>query len=432
MRVFILGAGSSFYAGFPLGKDLWDFLVDHCGLEMGAMETICAYLSTLDSSQRADAIVDLEGLLTKLERGLIPPMPAEEKSISGYKDWDEAEKHALKSSMRHMHQNDRKLNFDALWEAQRIRRASPVTTWATGVQLTSIKDLISNFVSAFLLHHACIRFGRRHFSATHEPCPTMEQLNFSRCCPCRQRSRIGTIHRTFDAIARMFQPGDTIITFNYDATVEASLWARRKWNFTNGYGFPVDIASSAPARPTRSTRLLSPSPIKVLKAHGSINWVKNTLNGKIGINYLGLLFDLPGFSTYEPSYDPEDGMETEYTEDTLLAPTYMKDYSSEPTLRIIWDQIDDAVKMAAEVTVIGYSLPKGDTSARERLACALRHNKSCATVTVVSPGVANGSEWPPFLDSVKKHIVWKNHTFEKWVSNAATDQRRGRAEGTKR
>jgi hypothetical protein len=419
MRVYILGAGSSLYAGFPLGKHLWDFLLDHCAMDTDAMEAICAYLSTLDADERTKATNDLEKLLTDFEEGIIPPMPAMEKSASTDMDWDLREKNAVRSSLRHTLQNEPKFDFDSFWMAQRCRRTSPVTMWGFRPKKSSVEVLIGSFVNAFLLHHACIRFGRRHFRGTGDPWPTIGQEKFSRCCPCRQRIRIGSIHRTFEAIARRFHPGDIIITFNYDATIETSLWFGGKWNFASGYGFLVDVSTSKYL--TGSATLQAPSPIKVLKPHGSINWIRSILDEKdekVGINYLGLLFDLPGFSTYTPSLDPETGIETKYIKDTLLAPTYMKDYSAQPTMRIIWDQVDAALREAADVTIVGYSLPCGDKAARERFAAALRLNNKCTNVTVVSRGDPEHSAWPSFLDSVNKRMDWQKLRFEDWISSA--------------
>ena len=411
-RLFILGAGSSVYAGFPLGKDLWDFLVDHCGPLGGAMETVSAYLSTLDADRRLEATRDLELTLTNLETGSIKPMPAGDLYRSNGRRWDLAEKQALRAKLRHTLQNEPRFNYNDYWDSQRIRRSSPVTAWRTRVQLHSLKDLIGDFVAAFLLHHACIRFGRRHFHGTGEPWPADNQRSFRHRCPCRQGLKIGKVHDVFAAIGRHFRPGDTVVTFNYDVTVEASLWGRSLWHFADGYGFPVAIETP---RLKRYSRLRRPSPVTVLKPHGSVNWVKSNRDGAIGSSYLGLLFGLPAFSTYLSELDPEEGWETRHTEDTLLAPTYMKDYSSDPTLSLIWDRIETAVATATEISVVGYSLPKGDKAARDRLRGALRKNSARRAVTIVSPGERERSEWPAFLDAAGKRLDWRTGTFDAWI-----------------
>lgn len=54
-------------------------------------------------------------------------------------------------------------------------------------------------------------------------------------------------------------PDSSIITFNYDVSLEHALAKSGKWDIGNGYGFPL-----LPGRP--------PSPVIVYKLHGSINW----------------------------------------------------------------------------------------------------------------------------------------------------------------
>jgi hypothetical protein len=413
MRAFILGAGSSLYAGFPLGARLWDFLLDHCGLEMRAMETVSNYLSTLDKETRRNEEMNLESLLTRLERGEIPSMPAAAHAGAD----DRHQRLAVKDSLRHTLQNQPGFNFNSFWDAQRVRRQSVVTAWSHA-QLNSMRDLVFNFVDAFLLHHGCLRYGRRHFHGAAEPWPSQSQSRFSRACPCRQRLRIGAVRRGFEAVGRRFQPGDVVITFNYDATIEASLWSAGKWHFGDGYGIPIDLTAHHLKPVVRRARFRSPSPVKVLKAHGSINWVRSLIDDSVGLNYLGLLFHLPAFSTYQPALDPESGWEDVHVERTLLSPTYQKDYSSIPTLAAVWDQIDDALRSASEITVVGYSLPDGDTDAKGRLENALRENKSCRRIGVVSPSDPAGGPWAALAAGARMDLARPASSMEAWIGSA--------------
>lgn len=82
---------------------------------------------------------------------------------------------------------------------------------------------------------------------------------------------IHALRRWFEQIAqtpsesyRLFarnvlKPGDTVMTFNYDVSLDMELKRSGLWNVGDGYGFEVE---NLPAH----------SQITLLKLHGSINW----------------------------------------------------------------------------------------------------------------------------------------------------------------
>ena len=63
------------------------------------------------------------------------------------------------------------------------------------------------------------------------------------------------------------QPGDTIITFNYDDSLERELARAGKWDVSAGYGFEIG-------------GLRGESAVRVLKLHGSINWLVSIFGGQ--------------------------------------------------------------------------------------------------------------------------------------------------------
>lgn len=65
--------------------------------------------------------------------------------------------------------------------------------------------------------------------------------------------------------------GDTIISFNYDLIVEASLKNLKIWNEHDGYGF-VNTTSFMLEEKRKYASLNRSSEIRLLKPHGSINW----------------------------------------------------------------------------------------------------------------------------------------------------------------
>jgi hypothetical protein len=66
----------------------------------------------------------------------------------------------------------------------------------------------------------------------------------------------------------VIQPDNVIITFNYDDSLERELRRRGLWDVSQGYGFPLGKSEQ-------------PSPVLVLKLHGSINWLALIFGGVI-------------------------------------------------------------------------------------------------------------------------------------------------------
>jgi len=64
----------------------------------------------------------------------------------------------------------------------------------------------------------------------------------------------------------MIQPGDIVITFNYDDSLEKELRRAGKWDVSQGYGFRLGKTEQL-------------SPVTVLKLHGSINWLASIFGG---------------------------------------------------------------------------------------------------------------------------------------------------------
>ena len=73
----------------------------------------------------------------------------------------------------------------------------------------------------------------------------------------------------YDEFARVLHPGDLVITFNYDLSIERALHAAGLWDIRTGYGFSIEDGEQ-------------PSPVEVLKLHGSTNWRALLFGGMTG------------------------------------------------------------------------------------------------------------------------------------------------------
>ena len=82
------------------------------------------------------------------------------------------------------------------------------------------------------------------------------------------RANDAPLYRQF--AKEVIQPGDTVITFNYDVSLERELRRAGKWGIRDGYGFDLGVDS------------LLPSAIKLLKLHGSTNWIDLLFGGARG------------------------------------------------------------------------------------------------------------------------------------------------------
>lgn len=171
-----------------------------------------------------------------------------------------------------------------------------------------------------------------------------------------------------------FQPGDAVITFNYDDAVETALKSVGKWKVWDGYGFTI----REPETIDRG------SPSLVLKLHGSVNWWASLFAGRMGASafdsrhILGLR---PVISDdhmialgYHDERDPACPKRTAKLQ-VMIAPFRKKrfffstSYGDEygDFFDSLWQRAEDALSRASVVYVAGYSMPQSDERARELL-----------------------------------------------------------------
>jgi hypothetical protein len=190
-------------------------------------------------------------------------------------------------------------------------------------------------------------------------------------------------------LARLKITGDdSILTFNYDLGCERALRAEGLWEIGDGYGFSL------------GADITPPSKVKVLKLHGSVNWLGMLFGGITGFsqcsNVYGprpCLFGERDFTFLGYPKEVRDplckGISTTGGEPALILPGLPKKFFHqthfgqewEPFWDRIWAQAQQALASAKRIVIIGYSMPTADERARELL---LKYSNHGADIQVFS------------------------------------------------
>ena len=169
------------------------------------------------------------------------------------------------------------------------------------------------------------------------------------------------------------RPDDVVITFNYDVACERELKRAGLWEIDDGYGFALGI----PTMPR--------SQVRVLKLHGSVNWLELAFRGQTGFfqsppNLLGdRPIILPGefdFLGYRGVRDPLGPLgDRAGAFPATIMPTSKKRFYSETSfgreLEAFWGSLWDAAALALgsadRIVIVGYSMSAVDERARALL-----------------------------------------------------------------
>jgi hypothetical protein len=204
------------------------------------------------------------------------------------------------------------------------------------------------------------------------------------------------------ALADKMKPGDVVITFNYDATLERVLLEQKKWSFSDGYGFELVFQQTR----NDKTIVQSPkSPVIVLHLHGATGWYRRPMlapgyslpegGGAVpadafGAAPMGTNISLdPKFLTALGTFSVDaclpDALPVSNERQVVLHPSFLKDYETDESgshvFVKLWQRAAQALREAEHAFIIGYSLPKADVAALTLLLTTLRRG----AVTVVNP-----------------------------------------------
>jgi hypothetical protein len=222
---------------------------------------------------------------------------------------------------------------------------------------------------------------------------------------------------------------DTVITFNYDVSLDRELRRSGKWNVLTGYGFVMDQPFGfATDQPTAS------QPCKLLKLHGSTNWIAQVLGGLQGAGAVHpdepLLGWRPVIPTPEMIYLGTDLVDRRFRMGTGFAPMLIMPAANKkffiPTSfdarelegfwNSLWFQAREAIAASDEVHIIGYSLPEYDNRARDLLLRTMRRE----TEVSICCRSATNDLVKLFRDSGFTNArAGADGTFEGWVKTSS-------------
>jgi hypothetical protein len=158
----------------------------------------------------------------------------------------------------------------------------------------------------------------------------------------------------------------TVITSNYDLVIESELY--RNYTYSDIWRqFDFGTAFRDPVSGNLQPRPLKPS-LRLLKLHGSLNWLRCDLCDHVYMNPNGPIAYLAFNPKCSVADGPTDLASTCHCgfyplRHIMIAPSTVRDIR-DPTLLEIWKAALEALRAADDWLIVGYSLPSEDVAIR--------------------------------------------------------------------
>jgi len=225
------------------------------------------------------------------------------------------------------------------------------------------------------------------------------------------------LNETGIRFAERIKKQESILTFNYDLVLEKAVWKVGSWTPNDGYvgisefEFPDD------------GRKLGPSPIGLVKLHGSLNWlspqdlpkenVRITLDNLENWNFF--FENLQEILDREPK-KPSGPLTREMSKGYAggihpywFLPSYIKPFESRNELKCIWEKASKIFEGTTNLIIIGYSFPEADKHTKSLFRSSLPKN---CEIMVVDPA------WESLVSSIKGlgfSRITCVETLEQWL-----------------
>jgi hypothetical protein len=222
---------------------------------------------------------------------------------------------------------------------------------------------------------------------------------------------------------RVLKAGDTVITFNYDDSLDRELKRVGKWDLSCGYGFQLGNSAAS-------------SDVLLLKLHGSMNWMLSvfggiTSGGPVFVSPRSTLGDRPvihdadakylGYSDFSGNTYPGGAVSMK----SLILPGRCKRFFVDTSFgreferfwNDLWSQGATALTKTDRLVICGYSMPKVDERARDLL---LKKTPKHSHVTIISGAdgerIANDFR----TDGLQNVEAFKGGYFQEWLQSLST------------
>jgi hypothetical protein len=220
-----------------------------------------------------------------------------------------------------------------------------------------------------------------------------------------QMAQSGKQHVIHNSVDKTLRKGDTIITFNWDLTMERALE-----DYSSDPGF---LYTYSRRRKEKSFSLLKP--------HGSIDWFeKKALRNLVPDRKIG---KLGGELVYYPRFNRAEHPKLEQIPPVIVPPVALKEFEF-VFLKRTWRYVYRAVSDATELHIVGYSLPREDQFARLVFRRAIRNNvlkarkrrEQPAKVVVINPDAAAEATFSHLVGRDIADFDFRQTRFEDYVA----------------
>lgn len=199
---------------------------------------------------------------------------------------------------------------------------------------------------------------------------------------------------------RLAREEDVVISLNYDLIAEGALMSELGWNPITGYGIITGpIGNSCEREMDNYLGSQKRTAVRLLKAHGSVNWSFSTQND-VQVNSLTSLDDpveeLSYYNQLTENISRNLGYEgfrhqrlISQPRHVLVPPVASKaDYFNSEKIEEIWASIATSLENASEILVIGFSFSPSDSHFVGLFRAQMSRNRNKVIhIKVIDPNV---------------------------------------------